>query len=499
MAQETTSGIAYVKYAFSGKNRFVSGIAALAAIGGFLFGFDTGIIGQALPFIQKDWKPSTSAASWIVATILIGAMVGAAGSGYLAEKISRKWTKCLSGCVYVAGAILCAVAPNETWLIAARFILGLSVGTASFVSPEYISEQTPPRVRGGTVTYNQVMITLGILCAYLVGFFLKDVGDGWRWMLGLGAIPGVALAVAMIFVPHSPRWLASKGRIDDARRVLQKTRKDSSDDEIEQELRDMQDVVEKSKEWSLRDLFGKRVRPLMMVGLGLAVFQQFVGINTVIYFTSTILKYTGSSTNMSIQLAVYVGATNFVTTIAAVLLMDWAGRRKLLIPGTVILTLALFGLGLFFQLTALSSHPAIGLACVIIYIVGFAIGLGPVFWLMISEIYPLHFRSQAMAVATIFNWGANFLVSYYFLQMTDAIGKPATFYIYGVMGILSLVFFWFKVPETKNRSLEEIEREIGGVETAEAATGSAHEPEPYGGSEPAADRRPEELPTRHDR
>jgi len=306
-------------------------------------------------------------------------------------------------------------------------------------------------------------------------------------MLGLGAIPGVALAVAMIFVPHSPRWLANKGRIDDARKVLQKTRKDSSDDEIEQELREMQEVAEKSKEWRLRDLFGKRVRPLMLVGLGLAVFQQFVGINTVIYFTSTILKYTGSSTNMSIQLAVYVGLTNFVTTIVAVLLMDWAGRRRLLIPGTLILTLALFALGAFFQTTALSGHPVIGLICVIVYIVGFAIGLGPVFWLMISEIYPLHFRSQAMALATIFNWGANFLVSYYFLQMTDAIGKPATFYIYGGMGILSLVFFWFKVPETKNRSLEEIEREIGGTETAEAAVGSggrdrdSARPDPYGG------------------
>ena len=487
MAEETTSGIAYAKYALSGSNRFVSGIAVLAAIGGFLFGFDTGIIGQALPFIQQDWKPSTFAASWIVASILIGAMVGAAGSGYLAEKISRKWTKCASGCVYVVGAILCAVAPNEGWLIASRFILGLSVGTASFVSPEYISEQTPPKMRGGTVTYNQVMITLGILVAYFVGFGLKGLGDGWRWMLGLGAIPGVALAVAMIFVPHSPRWLASKGRMDDARAVLQRTRKDSSDEEIEQELRDMGDVVKKSREWSLRDLFGKRVRPLMVVGIGLAVFQQFVGINTVIYFTSTILKYTGSSTNMSLQLAVYVGLTNFVTTIVAVLLMDWAGRRKLLLPGTAVLTVALIGLGLFFQLSSLSSHPVIGLICVIVYIVGFAIGLGPVFWLMISEIYPLHFRSQAMAVATIFNWGANFLVSYYFLQMTDAIGKPATFYIYGGMGILSLVFFWFKVPETKNRSLEEIEREIGGAETAEAAVGSggrdgdrAH-PEPYDG------------------
>ena len=466
MAQATSSGVTYIRYAMSGRNRFVSGIAALAALGGFLFGYDTGIISQAMPFLTKDLHPSTVTQSWIVASLLIGAIIGAAGSGYLSDKISRKWTKCISGCVYVAGAFAAAFAESSLWLIAARFVLGLSVGTASFVSPEFISEHTPKRIRGGTVTYNQIMVTLGILIAYLAGYGLKDFSSNWRWMFAFAAVPGAALAVSMIFVPHSPRWLISKGRIDEARAVLQRTRTDS---DIDAEIREVQQVVEREASWSVRDLFSRWIRPLMTVGIALAVFQQFVGINTVIYFATTILKFTGASTNQSVLLAVYVGVTNFVTTIVAALLMDWAGRRKLLLPGTALLTLALLVLGAYFFWPSFHHGFAwVGMACVVVYIMGFAIGLGPVFWLMISEIYPLQIRSKAMAVATMCNWAANFIVSYYFLQMTQAIGRGQTFWVYGGMGVVALVFFWWKVPETKGRSLEEIERDIGGEELRRA-------------------------------
>ena len=469
---DSTSGVKFIKYAVAGDNRFVTGIALLAALGGFLFGYDTGIIGQALPFIQKQFHASTFAASWIVAAILIGAIVGAAISGYLSEAISRKWTKCLSGCVYVVAALLCAFSQDTLWLIAARFVLGLSVGTASFVAPEYIAEQTPPKIRGGTVTFNQLMVTLGILLAYIAGYGLSGVSDNWRWMLGLGAVPGAILAISMVFVPHSPRWLVKKGRVDEARKVLHRTRADEHD--VDAELEDIQDVTEKESGWRIRDLFGPRVRPLMMVGIALAVFQQFVGVNTVIYFATTILKYTGQTTNSAVLLAVFVGVTNFVVTILAMLLLDWVGRRALLINGTIVLTIALFLLGCYFYFPALNQGaPWVGLAALIIFIIGFAIGLGPVFWLMISEIYPLQFRSQAMSVATICNWASNFIISYFFLQETEAIGKAPTFWIYGVIGIAAIAFFWFRVPETKHRQLEEIEREVGGEELAEAVEGDS--------------------------
>ena len=467
MSPQSASGLAFVRLAVSGRNRFVSGIALVAALGGFLFGYDTGIIGQALPYLSKDLHPSTVEASWVVAILLIGAMVGAGVSGYLSEKISRKWTKCLSGCVYVVGALGAAFAQDITWLVIARFVLGLSVGTASFVAPEYISEQAPPKVRGGTVTFNQMMVTLGILLAYVSGYGLRDVTDNWRWMFGLAVIPGAALAISMVFVPHSPRWLVKQGRVDDARAVLERTRAEGAD--IDGELRRIQDVTEAEHGWRIRDLFGRTVRPLMVLGIALAVFQQFVGVNTVIYFASTIIGYVGFGTSQAVMLAVIVGLTNFVFTIVAVLLLDSIGRRGLLIVGTSILTVALIVLGAYFQFSVLSQNVSwLGIVCVVVYIVGFAIGLGPVFWLMISEIYPLAFRSHAMAIATICNWAANFLVSFYFLQETEAIGRGPTFWIYAAIAVGAVAFFRTKVPETKNRALEDIERDIGGEELAEA-------------------------------
>jgi sugar porter (SP) family MFS transporter len=455
----STSGIEYIKFAASGRNRFVTWIALLAALGGFLFGYDTGIIGQALPFVQKQFHAGTITASWIVASVLVGAIVGAACSGYLADRISRKWTKCLAGCVFVAGAILEATAQSSAWMIGARFVLGLAVGTASFVAPEYIAEQTPPKIRGGTVSYNQLMITLGILLAYIAGFGLASVGGNWRWMLGLGAIPGAVLAISMIFVPHTPRWLASKGREQEARAVLQRTRTDS---EVQGELDSIKNVVGEERKSSLGDLMSPRLRPMLVIGLALAVIQQFVGINTVIYFTSTILQYTGSSTSLSVQQAVYVGLTNFVLTIVAILCMDWLGRRVILISGTILSVVALIALGFYFELPGFAqAYPWFGLACVIAYIAGFAFSLGPVFWLMISEIFPLAHRSKAMAVCTIVNWAANFIVSYFFLQQVAAIGKPATFWIYAAIGVIAIGFIWLRVPETRGKPLEQIEDEVG--------------------------------------
>ena len=467
-AASSTSGIQYIKFARSGRNRFVTLIALLAALGGFLFGYDTGIIGQALPFVQKQFHANTFASSWIVASVLIGAIVGAAGAGYLADRISRKWTKFLAGCVFTAGAILEATAQTTLWLIIARLILGLGVGTASFVAPEYISEQTPPKIRGGTVSYNQLMITLGILLAYIAGFGLAGIGgSNWRWMLGIGAVPGAILAISMIFVPHTPRWLVSKGRFDEARAVLERTRPRG---EVQGELDSIGETVNKERRTSVRDLFGGRVRPMLIVGLALALIQQFVGINTVIYFTTTILKYTGSSTSLSVQQAVYVGVTNFVLTIVAILCMDWLGRRVILLSGTIVSTIALIGLGFYFLFPGFAKADAwFGLACVIVYIAGFAFSLGPVFWLMISEIFPLANRSKAMALCTIFNWAANFIVSYFFLQEIGLIGKSVTFWIYAVVGVLATGFIWLKVPETKGKPLEQIEQEVRGHPRQEAA------------------------------
>jgi sugar porter (SP) family MFS transporter len=445
-------------------NGFVVSLAAIAAIGGFLFGYDTGVISGALLFIEDDLNASTFDASAVIGSLLLGAVAGAILSGYLAGAIGRRRTKIVSGCVFAGAAIWSALAPTVWVLIVARFVLGLGVGTASFVSPMYIGELAPKKIRGGLVSFNQLMITSGILIAYIVDFALKDVSNNWRWMLGLGAVPGIALAVGMFFMPESPRWLVEHDRTDEARDVLERVREH---EDVGEEIEEIEDVVRESG--SVRDLLGKAVRPMLVVGLGLAIFQQIVGINTVIYFAPTIFKLAGVSTSKAIGQTVFIGVTNVVFTIVAVLLLDRVGRRVLLLVGTAGLTIALVGLGLFFQVAAVKEHAGwLALASLIFYIASFAIGLGPVFWLMIAEIFPLGVRSAAMSVCTVANWGFNFLVSFTFLQLIDTAGTGGAFFLYAGLGVLALLFFAWKVPETKGRSLEEIESEVGGDDEREA-------------------------------
>jgi sugar porter (SP) family MFS transporter len=451
----------------SGRNPFVLRISLIAAIGGFLFGYDTGVISGALLYITPELHAGTLAQSWIVGSLLLGAIVGACLAGYLADQISRKWTKFAAGLVYTVAALGSAFAQNTTELIIARGVLGLAVGTASFVAPMYIAEQTPPRIRGGTVSFNQLMITSGILLAYIADFGLKGVAGNWRWMLGLGAVPGIALVVGMLLVPHTPRWLMQRGRVEQARAVLDRSR---PSDEVDGEIDEIRSVLRKEGRVRLRELVSAGTRPVLLIGLALAIFQQFVGVNTVIYFSPTILTYTGLHANSAITEALSVGITNVVFTVLAVLLLDRVGRRVLLLAGTAGLCVALVLLGLFFADPALQAHaPWLALVALVLFIASFAVGLGPVFWLMISEIFPLSLRSKAMAVCTAANWAANFLVSYFFLQLIGAAGRPATFWIYAGIGVLAVVFFAIRVPETKDRSLEQIEREIGGERLAREA------------------------------
>jgi sugar porter (SP) family MFS transporter len=440
------------------RNPFVLKISMLAALGGLLFGYDTGVISGALLYIKKDLKAGDLAQSWIVAGLLVGAVFGALAGGWLADRISRRWTLLTSGVVYVVAALAASISQTSMQLILARGVLGLAVGAASAVVPMYIAEHTPPKIRGGTVSYNQLMVTIGILVAYLVDFALRNTGNGWRYMLALGAIPGVILVISMLFVPYSPRWLMERGRTDEAREVLKKTRKG---EDVEKEMREISEVA--SSEKGFGALLNPALRPMLIVGIGLAVVQQVVGVNTVIYFSPTILTYTGLHANDAISQALSVGITNVVFTTVAVLLLDRVGRRALLITGTIGLTVALFTLGAFFAFHWEHSAPWVALVALIVFIASFAVGLGPVFWLMISEIFPLNVRGSAMAVCSVANWVANFFVSYYFLQLINAIGKPATFWLYGGLAVAGIVFFVAKVPETKDRTLEQIERDLGAT------------------------------------
>jgi sugar porter (SP) family MFS transporter len=313
------------------------------------------------------------------------------------------------------------------------------------------------------------MITAGIFLAYIADWALKGLAGNWRWMLGLGAVPGLALALGMAFLaPYSPRWLVEKGRDQEAEAVLERTRAQGG---VGEELEQIREVAQEQGEVGLRDLLAPRLRPMLVVGLGLAIFQQVVGVNTVIYFSPTILSFTGLNAGSAVTQALFVGLTNVVFTVVAILLLDRVGRRPLLLTGTACLTVALVLLGGFFAFPSWQhGAPWLALVALVCYIAAFAVGLGPVFWLMIAEVYPLRIRGAAMAVATMANWTFNFLVSYFFLSLVGWISKAGTFWLYAGLGVAAVLFFRWRVPETKDRSLEEIERQLGAPQAGVAGS-----------------------------
>ena len=438
--------------------QFVVIAAAITAIGGMLFGYDTGVISGAILFIRGAFSLSSTAQEIVVSSVLIGAVIGASISGILADKYGRRIMVIVAAIIFGIGAIFTALTPEIYTLIVGRIVVGIAIGIASFIAPLYIAEVAPVNIRGALVSLNQLAITVGIVISYLVDFAFAPSG-GWRWMLGLAAIPSIILGIGMYLMPPSPRWLYSKGRIDKARSVLERIRMTKNVTEEMKEIRESL-VCEEECKWS--EILDPVVRPALIVGIGLAAFQQLTGINTVIYYAPTILEFAGfQSAAVSILATAGIGMINVIMTIVAISLIDRVGRRPLLLIGLIGMIVSLGILGIAFVLPGLST--SLGLLAVIslmLYVGSFAIGLGPVFWLMISEIYPLRIRGRAMSTATIVNWGTNLLVAITFLSLIQIIGTPGTFWLYSIIGIFAWVFVYFLVPETKGKSLEEIEAHL---------------------------------------
>ncbi|MUV48257.1 sugar porter family MFS transporter [Haloarcula sp. CBA1122] len=437
-------------------DRFVYVVSALAALNGLLFGFDTGIISGAFLFIQDSFVMSPLVEGIIVSGAMAGAAAGAAVGGQLADRLGRRRLILIAAIVFFVGSFTMAVAPNVPVLVAGRLIDGVAIGFASIVGPLYISEIAPPRIRGGLTSLNQLMVTTGILLSYFVNYAFADAG-AWRWMLGAGMVPAVVLAIGILKMPESPRWLFEHGRKDEARAVLKRTRSGG----VEEELGDIEETVETQSETGVRDLLAPWLRPALVVGLGLAVFQQITGINAVIYYAPTILESTGLGNVASILATVGIGTINVVMTIVAILLVDRVGRRRLLLVGVGGMVATLAVLGTVFYLPGLGGGlGVIATISLMLFVSFFAIGLGPVFWLLISEIYPLSVRGSAMGVVTVANWGANLLVSLTFPVLTDGVGTSATFWLFGLCSLVGLLFVYRYVPETKGRTLEAIEDDL---------------------------------------
>lgn len=436
------------------QNMFVVFVAAIAAMAGLLFGYDTGVISGAILFIKKQYALTPLLEEMVVSAVLVGAIVGAISSGPVSDRFGRKKVIIATAMIFAAGSVATALSPNVICLIAGRMLIGIAIGIASFAAPLYISEVSPVKVRGALVSFNQLAITIGILTSYIVDYFLSGHED-WRLMFAMGVIPALVLGFGMILLPQSPRWLMSRSEKDKAREVLNRIREP---EEIEPEISEIETTLgEESGGW--KELFQPWLKIPLIIGVGIMFFQQITGINTVIYYAPTIFGFAGfGSDQVAILATMGVGIVNVLMTVVSIKLVDKVGRRVLLSVGLAGMVISLGALGFAFNMASLSGMLKwIAVGSLMLYIASFAVSLGPIAWLIIAEIFPLKIRGRAMSLTTMFNWLFNFIVAMTFLTLIDKLGRPGTFWLFAGLGIMGWIFCYFLVPETKGQSLEKIE------------------------------------------
>ena len=433
-------------------------VASVAALGGLLFGYDTGVISGAILFITKDFSLSTRLQEFTISVVLLGCIAGSAVAGTIADAIGRRLTLFTAGIIFLAGALASAFTPDEPVLLAGRFIVGIGIGFSSVVAPLYISEVSPAAVRGALVSLYQFAITVGILGAYLIDYAFAHAGL-WREMLGFAVVPSLVLIVGMIFMPESPRYLFKVGHDSRARDELQRIT-----DDLDATSREENSIRESLKVKSAGFAAFKvpAVGLALFIGVSLAVLQQVTGINTVIYYGPQIFQMAGIASNSASILAqTLVGTVNMLMTLVAIFFVDRVGRKPLLYAGLAGMFIALTTIGGAFAQPHLSgSLGTIALSSMMLYVGCFAFSLGPIVWLLISEIFPLPARGLGMSLSTLANWVGNFLVSQFFLTMIDKLGRPLTFWLYAALCVVTIVFVRTMVPETKRELLEEIRVQV---------------------------------------
>ena len=451
-------------------------IAAVASTGGLLFGFDTGVISGAIPFLQEYFELTDGQIENITALGLIGAVVGALFCGRLTDYLGRKKVILASAFVFATGAVWTGLAPTVPQLMISRFYLGLAIGVSSFAVPLYIAEISPTKIRGILVSLFQLLITVGILTAYLSDRAFADNSnpESWRPMLYIGVVPAMVLLIGMIFLPETPRWLMSKGREKESQRILEKI---ENAEFIEGSIAKMKKDLEiDASQAGWKEIFKPWLRNALIIAAGIMFFQQFVGINTVIYYSPKIFLAAGFEGNeAAIAASVIVGAVNVLFTIVSLFMIDRLGRRKLFFLGMAGITISLICMGLGFVLEGVTKWFLVG--SMLVYIAFFAISLGPLGWLIISEVFPTRVRGLGASIGSLSNWGFNTLVVWSFFKMASAIGNakevvvPAgkdmsevcpscigsVFWIFAAVAVIGIIWGYFYIPETKGVTLEEIE------------------------------------------
>jgi sugar porter (SP) family MFS transporter len=427
-------------------------VAGSAAIAGLLFGYDTAVINGALVYLRLEFRLNSIQTELVATVLLWGCAVGAALAGYVSDRYGRRPVLFAAGILFCVSA-LGAAFPARLWqLLLARVLGGLAIGTASLVAPLYISEIAPARVRGRLVTLNQLAIVLGILIAFVSNYALAQLSHGnWRWMFGLGALPAVALCISLVWIPESPRWLLQRGQRDRARAVLQQI---SPEIMAENALAEISKAISEET-GSYRELLSGSLRKPLVLSIMLAIIQQATGINTVLYYGAIVFaEHAGASAGQAIGMNVLVGLVNLLFTVAALLLIDRLGRLPLLLTATAGMGICLMAFAA--MLRWLPGHSVLLLVPVLGYVACFAFGLGSAVWVCLAELFPNHIRGRAMSIATIVLWLAVSLVTATFLSLIKLFTAPVVFLGYALLCAASLIYIYLYLPETKNRSLEEI-------------------------------------------
>jgi SP family galactose:H+ symporter-like MFS transporter len=433
-------------------------VCLMAALAGLMFGLDIGVISGATHFIKVDFNVDDGTIEWIVSAMMLGAAIGAVGAGWMSLRLGRKRSLVIAGTLFLAGALLSAGAWSPATLIVARLILGLAIGVAAFAAPLYLAEVAPEHVRGAMISSYQLMITIGILVAFLSDTVLTYTGN-WRMMLGIIAVPGMLFLFGLWWLPDSPRWLMMRGRREEALIVLNRLR----DDPV-QVSKEMSDIAEQLKMpqsgWSM---FKENRNFRRSVGLGilLQVIQQFTGMNVVMYYAPRIFQGMGYDTIAQMWFTAVVGLTNVLATFIAIGLVDRWGRKPILYIGFLGMAVGLGIVGTMMNI-GITTHgeQIFTVVMLLMFIVGFAMSAGPLIWTLCSEVQPLRGRDFGIGCSTFTNWIANMIVGATFLSLLNGIGQASTFWLYGGLNLVFLLLTLWLIPETKDVSLEHIERNL---------------------------------------
>jgi len=431
-------------------------VSVVAALGGLLFGFDTAVISGTINFIQPYFGLSEVGLGWTVSSLLFGCIAGVFIAGKAGDHYGRKKVLMLAALLFFISAVGSASAHSLSFFLFSRILGGIAVGVASILSPMYIAELAPAKYRGTLVSLNQLTIVIGILVAFFSNYLLVDTGENnWRWMLLVMAAPAILLFFSLFLVPESPRWLVARNRNEEALKVLIKT---SGKELAQSELNEIQQTLKNQEESTFSDLLAPKIKPLLFIGIILAIFQQITGINTIMYYAPKIFANVGQSNDSALLQTILIGGTNLIFTLVAMVLIDRFGRKKLIIIGSTGMMLMLSGLSALYFLNATSG--ILVLVFIIGYIAFFAASLGPALWVITAELFPNRLRSKGMSIAIVSLWIACAVVTIAFPIMLEKLSGGITFLIFALICLANLVYVLKYVPETKGKTLEELEKQF---------------------------------------